>query len=229
MTMTNSGKRQKFRTDLSGLQNDLSIAREKFQSGTFWESFSSPLRFVEIGSWAGASLLLIHAAIKQRTPNVQGFSIEPGGQPQFYEVLKHLSNEVSHLRMFSHQAAPQLKQFFEKDGIFPEFIFIDGSHVYEDVRRDITDYFPLLAPGGIMVFHDYLPGLNDENREAIFSHHGGKEPGIQQACQELMENTFHCEAIDIPLLCPTDPTQTQPHLPIIPGVFSTIRAYRKSV
>lgn len=188
---------------------------------------ASPLRFVEIGSWAGASLLLIYAAIKQRTPNIQGFSIEPGGQPQFYQVIEQLKNEVSHLRMFSHQAAPQLKQFFEKDGIFPEFIFIDGSHVYEDVRRDIIDYFPLLAPGGIMVFHDYLPPLNDENREAILFHHGGKEPGIRQACQELMEDTYHCEVIDIPLLYPTDPTQTQAHLPIIPGVFSTIRAYRK--
>jgi len=188
---------------------------------------TSPLRFAEIGSWAGASLLLIHAALKQRTPNIQGFSIEPGGQPQFYQVIEHLKNEVAHLRMFSHQAAPQLKQFFEKDSIFPEFIFIDGSHVYEDVRQDIINYFPLLAPGGIMVFHDYLPALNEQNREAILFHHGGKEPGIRQACQELMENTYHCEVLDIPLLYPTDPTQTQAHLPIIPGVFSTVRAYRK--
>ncbi|OQX22469.1 MAG: hypothetical protein BWK80_30400 [Desulfobacteraceae bacterium IS3] len=120
--------------------------------------------------------------------------------------------------MFSHQAAPHLKQFFEKDGIFPEFIFIDGSHVYEDVRQDIINYFPLLAPGGMMVFHDYLPALNEQNREAILFHHGGKEPGIRQACQELMENTYHCEVLDIPLLYPTDPTQTQAHLPIIPGV-----------
>ncbi|MDM8524555.1 hypothetical protein QUF80_14395 [Desulfococcaceae bacterium HSG8] len=40
MTITyNSGKRQKFRIDLSGLQNDLSIAREKFQIATFLEAF----------------------------------------------------------------------------------------------------------------------------------------------------------------------------------------------
>jgi len=56
-------------------------------------------------------------------------------------------------------------------------------------------------------------------------HHGGKEPGIRQACQELMENAYRCEVPDIPLLYPTDPTQTQAHLPIIPGVFSTVRAY----
>ena len=78
-----------------------------------------------------------------------------------------------------------------------------------------------------MVFHDYLPPLNDENRTAILFHHGGKEPGIRQACQELMDKTYHCERVEVPLLYPTDPTQTQAHLPIIPGVFSTLRVYRK--
>lgn len=188
---------------------------------------STALRFVEIGSWAGASLQLIHEAIKQHTPNVRGFTIEPGGRPQFYEVIKRLENEVAHLRMLSHQAAPQLKQMFEKDGNYPGFMFIDGSHTYEGVRQDIIDFYPLLAPGGLMVFHDFLPPLNDENREAILFHHGGKEPGIRQACEELMEKTYHCEVVDMPLLYPDDPTQTQPHLPIIPGVFSTIRVYRK--
>jgi hypothetical protein len=78
-----------------------------------------------------------------------------------------------------------------------------------------------------MMFHDYLPPLDADNREAIMYHHAGNEPGIRQACQELMENTYRCEVLDLPLLYPTDPTQTQAHLPIIPGVFSTIRAYRK--
>ena len=44
-----------------------------------------------------------------------------------------------------------------------------------------------------------------------------------------MEETYHCELIEIPLLYPTDPTQTQAYLPIIPGVFSTIRVYRKPI
>jgi hypothetical protein len=44
-----------------------------------------------------------------------------------------------------------------------------------------------------------------------------------------MEDEYGCEQIEIPLLYPTDPTQTQAYLPIIPGVFSSIRVYRKSV
>jgi hypothetical protein len=166
-------------------------------------------------------------ALKRLVPKLQGFAVEPGGHPQFYDVLNHLQGDVTHLRMFSHEAAPQLKPIFEQDGNFPTFIFIDGDHTYEGVRQDIIDYFPLLAPGGIMVFHDYLPPLNEENCEAIMFHHAGNEPGIRQACQEVMENTYNCEVLDLPLLYPTDPAQTQAHLPIISNVFSTIRVYRK--
>ncbi|GAB4292306.1 MAG: hypothetical protein Fur0025_27930 [Oscillatoriaceae cyanobacterium] len=187
---------------------------------------TSPLRFVEIGSFAGSSLFLICQALKRIAPQLQGYAIDPGGHPQLQRVLEHLQNEVTHLRMFSHQAVPQLKQIFAQDEP-PPFMFIDGDHSYEGVRQDILNYYPLLAPGGMMLFHDYLPPLNQENQEAILFHHGGKEPGIRQACEELMENTYGCELVELPLLYPTDPTQTQAHLPIIPGVFSTIRAYRK--
>lgn len=213
-----------------GIQSQMS-PNERFQLyyalRNLLPNSSSPVRFVEIGSFAGSSLFLTCKALKRIASQLQGFAIEPGGHPQFYEVLKLLQGEVTHLRMFSHQAVPQLQQLFEQDGKLPTFIFVDGDHSYEGVRQDIIDYFPLLAPGGIMMFHDYLPPLNDENREEILFHHAGNEPGIRQACQELMENTYGCEVIDIPLLYPTDPTQSQAYLPIIPGVFSTIRAYRK--
>jgi len=131
--------------------------------------------------------------------------------------------------MFSYQAAAQLQKVFAGDGIFPELIYIDGDHTYDGVKRDILDYFSLLAKGGIMVFHDYLPPLNSDNAEAILSHHAGNEPGIRRACQEMMEGQYHAEVLDIPLLCPEDPTQTQPQLAIIPGVFSTLKVYRKKI
>jgi cephalosporin hydroxylase/Flp pilus assembly protein TadD len=213
-----------------GIQSQMS-PNERFQLyytlRNLLPEISSPLRFVEIGSFAGSSLFLTCKALKRRVAQLQGFAVEPGGHPQFYEVFKHLEGNVTHLQMFSAQAIPQLQQVFEEDGNQPLFIFVDGDHTYEGVRQDLINYFPLLAPGGIMMFHDYLPPLNEENRNAIMYHHAGNEPGIRQACQELMENTYNCEVLELPLLYPTDPTQTQAHLPIIPGVFSTIRAYRK--
>jgi predicted O-methyltransferase YrrM len=38
-----------------------------------------------------------------------------------------------------------------------DFLFIDGDHRYEGVRRDFELYEPLVAPGGIVAFHDVSP------------------------------------------------------------------------
>lgn len=185
------------------------------------------VRFIEIGCYAGASLAQIMLAFKRTVSRVQGFAVEPIGQPQFYKILELLKPEVTHLQLWSSEAAPVLKQRFEQDGNAAQFIFVDGDHTYEGVKKDIRDYYPLLAPGGIMMFHDFLPPLDESNREAIYTHHANTEPGIRKACVEVMEGEFGAQVLDIPLLYPDDPTQTQAYLPIIPGVFSTIRAYRK--
>jgi hypothetical protein len=165
-------------------------------------------------------------ALKRRLPRLAGYCVEPGAKPGLLEVLRTIGPEVTHLRLLSHEAAPHLAEAFA-DGNRPEFIFVDGDHSYAGVRRDILDYYPLLAPGGILAFHDWLPPLDDHNREAILAHHAGKEPGIRQACGEVLEDGHGLRPLELPLLAPSDPTQTQPHLPIIPGVFSTFRAYRK--
>lgn len=185
-------------------------------------------RFVEIGSYSGASLLLTHQALQRQGIRFQGICVEPGGTAQFHEIVKLLSADVIHLPVFSHEAARRLAAMVEPQRL-PQFIFVDGDHTYQGVLQDILDFYPLLAPGGIMLFHDYLPALDQKNSPFILNHHGNQEPGIRQACQELMEESYGCELIELPLLYPSDPTQTQPQLPIIPGVFSTVRAYRKPV
>ncbi len=38
-----------------------------------------------------------------------------------------------------------------------DFLFIDGDHTYEGVRRDFEMYFPLVRKGGIIAFHDIVP------------------------------------------------------------------------
>lgn len=184
-----------------------------------------PLRFIEIGSYAGASLMLTYYALKRKFEILQGFAIDPQVHPQFFDNIRVAQDEIIHLPMKSGQAMPVLHTYLRDSSV--SFILVDGDHSYAALREDILNYYPLLKPGGIMLLHDFLPALNDYNKDAIMIQHAGREPGIRQACQELLEQTYNCEILNVPLLYPSDPTQSQAHLPIIPNVYSTIRVYRK--
>lgn len=50
-----------------------------------------------------------------------------------------------------------------------DFAWIDGDHDYEDVKRDIAAYRPLLKPGSLLSGHDYEDSF----------------PGVQRAVREL--------------------------------------------
>ncbi|HVA65665.1 MAG TPA: class I SAM-dependent methyltransferase [Elusimicrobiota bacterium] len=38
-----------------------------------------------------------------------------------------------------------------------DFLFIDADHSYEGVKKDYGLYSPLVAPGGLIAFHDIVP------------------------------------------------------------------------
>jgi predicted O-methyltransferase YrrM len=39
-----------------------------------------------------------------------------------------------------------------------DFLFIDGDHSYEGVKRDFEMYGPLVKPSGLIAFHDIVLG-----------------------------------------------------------------------
>ena len=52
----------------------------------------------------------------------------------------------------------QVKQLFDAEPV--DFLFIDGDHSYEGVRRDFELYSPLVRPGGLVAFHDVAPRVS---------------------------------------------------------------------
>jgi predicted O-methyltransferase YrrM len=40
-----------------------------------------------------------------------------------------------------------------------DFVYIDGMHTYEQVKKDIANYLPLIKEGGFIAGHDYVPGF----------------------------------------------------------------------
>jgi hypothetical protein len=47
--------------------------------------------------------------------------------------------------------------FFETNRERFDFVFIDGLHTFEQVRRDVANSLRCLQPGGIITIHDMLP------------------------------------------------------------------------
>jgi len=62
------------------------------------------------------------------------------------------------LRMNSHsrQTLERVKKILGKEKL--DFLFIDGDHSYEGVKKDFEMYSSLVRKGGIIVFHDIVPG-----------------------------------------------------------------------
>lgn len=48
-----------------------------------------------------------------------------------------------------------------------DFIYLDGSHLYKDVKQDLNDWFPKLKPTGIIGGHDYGNELFKGVRQAV--------------------------------------------------------------
>lgn len=61
------------------------------------------------------------------------------------------------------------------DGPILDLIFVDGSHLLEDVRAD-CGWWPWVRPGGVMLFHDWSPESSAR-----------PTPGAYQAINEMAE------------------------------------------
>jgi len=121
-------------------------------------SLSDKGSIVEIGSWCGRSMLvLVAAAIKKGFKN-KIYSIDPflttkdipnGKYDEFIKNLKinNIFEYVTHIKEKS-----QIVGLDFQDKI--EFIFIDGLHKYEAVKKDFELFYDNVVENGYIAIHD---------------------------------------------------------------------------
>jgi predicted O-methyltransferase YrrM len=141
-----------------------------------------PVRVLEIGTASGGTLFLF-ASVAAPTAQLVSVDHEPyrdhpcnPTRQRLYRRLVCSAQRLEVIQGDSHDAstASMIQQTF---GAPLDFIFVDGDHSYEGVKRDAELYLPLLRHGGVAAFHDIVPdnprnatGVADWWREFSASH-----------------------------------------------------------
>jgi len=127
-----------------------------------------PKTVLEIGTARGGNLFLFSRII---TGDSKIISIDlPGGlfgggysklRMLMYKFFAKDNQSLRLVRKDSHQEGTleDLKNILGNEKI--DFLFIDGDHSYNGVKKDFEMYSPLVSKDGIIGFHDIVEGLEE--------------------------------------------------------------------
>lgn len=121
---------------------------------------------LEIGTASGGTLFLF-SQIADGSAKIISIDL-PGGKfgggysfwrIPIYQAFKKENQKLYLLRKDSHnqETLKEAKKILNNNQL--DFLFIDGDHTYEGVKKDFEMYGSLVRKGGIIAFHDINPGF----------------------------------------------------------------------
>jgi ADP-heptose:LPS heptosyltransferase len=122
-------------------------------------------RFVEIGAWKGKSTAFMAVEIANSNKKIEFYTIDTweGSKENFededvinktlYEKFLSNINPVKDFVKIIKSDSVKAADNFENESV--DFLFIDGSHEYDDVKKDLIAWFPKVKIGGTIAGHDY--------------------------------------------------------------------------
>jgi predicted O-methyltransferase YrrM len=140
-----------------------------------WKGNTKEMHMIEIGSYTGdstlvfaehfRSVLAIDPFIDDYDPEDDACNYAPFDQvyEEFIRKTKDVAN-MHLIRKTSDEAVEAIKKAaksidprnLEEENLRAfDFIYIDGMHTYDQVKKDIVNYMPLLREGGFIGGHDY--------------------------------------------------------------------------
>jgi predicted O-methyltransferase YrrM len=157
---------------------------------------------VEIGSALGKSACYIGMALKENGRGML-YAIDPHettdwndrGAVNSIEVLHSnlsalgVSEQVTIVRSYSQDAARSWDRPID-------FIFIDGDHSYEGVKRDWELFVPHVKPFGMVVFHDTIWDLPAYRQQPPSQKERRAVMGVPRFVDELRQQGYQVVTID---------------------------------
>lgn len=127
--------------------------------------FKSDSHFIEIGSWKGRSSVYMAVEIINSGYDIKFDCIDTwqgSVEHKNYEIIENNSlfdEFINNIQSVSHIINPikldsvTASKLYENASL--DFIFIDASHEYEDIKNDILHWKPKVKKNGILAGHDY--------------------------------------------------------------------------
>jgi predicted O-methyltransferase YrrM len=129
----------------------------------------NPKYILEIGTANGGTLFCF-CKLAQDDATIISIDLPKGefggGYPEWkipiYQAFAKENQKLYLLRKDSHkqETLEEVKKILNGNQL--DFLFIDGDHSYEGVKKDFEIYSPLVKKGGIIAFHDIAPKGNPE-------------------------------------------------------------------
>lgn len=117
---------------------------------------------IEIGSYAGESTEMFTSNFKKVIsidPFLNDYDVNDVTceYMQLTEVYNIFNKKMSKYENFEHIRKTSDDAINELKNMKVDLIYIDGLHTYEQVKKDIENYLPLINDGGFICGHDYHP------------------------------------------------------------------------
>jgi hypothetical protein len=156
--------------------------------------FPDGSNFLEIGAWKGTSVAYLGVELinlNKKNTILHCIDIWEGSEQydndisvitgtlynEFLNNIKPLQDNGLTIKPVKDKSELCYQNYPDK---FFEFIYVDGSHYYEDVKKDIELYLPKLKSNGIFAGHDWQ---SPEVRQAV-------EETIGLSDIQLVHNTW---------------------------------------
>jgi predicted O-methyltransferase YrrM len=154
---------------------------------------AAPKRSLEIGTNYGGTLFLLCTV---SPPGAQVISVDMaggafgGGYPRrkipLYRQFPRNGQTLRLIRADSHLPETKERVLHELRGERLDYLFIDGDHTYEGVKKDFEMYSPLVRSGGLVAFHD------------VAEHRRELDCGVDKFWNEIKLQYKHREMIENP-------------------------------